>query len=255
MTVIERDFITKHHPYLSNNICYLFLKVLSHIDSILQSPRAPPLIFRPSKGPVQNDNKENGQGCGFEHLPLTVEMWADQLIALKVTTRCCTLLFGFLSSVLLSSIPPSVSLWGFLYVAFVIFWPGVKFYKWSAVHVKYIPEILLCINLLFHFIDWVPEKKLGFRVWTSHIDDGAFSSFLLSDQWLFDPNTSEIVLFKAKLFVTNTSYFTETVIHSKYNIFYSVLFKSKNSWKSKPKPLQRWNVFCIWETEKHLFLY
>ncbi|NWY31879.1 CEP70 protein, partial [Pheucticus melanocephalus] len=77
------DFITKHRTYLSNNICYLFFKVLSHIDSILQSPRAPPLIFRPSKGPVQNDNKENGQGCGFEHLPLTVEMWADQLIALK----------------------------------------------------------------------------------------------------------------------------------------------------------------------------
>ncbi|KAL9848679.1 centrosomal protein of 70 kDa isoform 4-T4 [Geothlypis trichas] len=63
--------------------CQKYLQVLSHIDSILQSPRAPPLIFRPSKGPVQNDNKENGQGCGFEHLPLTVEMWADQLIALK----------------------------------------------------------------------------------------------------------------------------------------------------------------------------
>ncbi|XP_071291449.1 centrosomal protein of 70 kDa isoform X3 [Agelaius tricolor] len=63
--------------------CQQYLQVLSHIDSILQSPRAPPLIFRPSKGPVQNDNKENGQGCGFEHLPLTVEMWADQLIALK----------------------------------------------------------------------------------------------------------------------------------------------------------------------------
>ncbi|XP_054134005.1 centrosomal protein of 70 kDa isoform X2 [Melozone crissalis] len=63
--------------------CQEYLQVLSHIDSILQSPRAPPLIFRPSKGPVKNDNKENGQGCGFEHLPLTVEMWADQLIALK----------------------------------------------------------------------------------------------------------------------------------------------------------------------------
>ncbi|XP_057884289.1 centrosomal protein of 70 kDa-like [Melospiza georgiana] len=63
--------------------CQQYLQVLSHIDSILQSPRAPPLIFRPSKGPVKNDNKENGQGCGFEHLPLTVEMWADQLIALK----------------------------------------------------------------------------------------------------------------------------------------------------------------------------
>ncbi|XP_041259727.1 centrosomal protein of 70 kDa isoform X3 [Onychostruthus taczanowskii] len=63
--------------------CQQYLQVLSHIDSILQSPRAPPLIFRPSKGPMQNYTKENGQGCGFEHLPLTVEMWADQLIALK----------------------------------------------------------------------------------------------------------------------------------------------------------------------------
>ncbi|NXX89324.1 CEP70 protein, partial [Centropus bengalensis] len=59
------------------------LKVLSHIDSILRSPRAPPLIYRRSKGPVQNYLKENGQECGFEHLPPTIEMWADQLMALK----------------------------------------------------------------------------------------------------------------------------------------------------------------------------
>ncbi|XP_059708614.1 centrosomal protein of 70 kDa isoform X3 [Haemorhous mexicanus] len=64
-------------------VCQQYLQVLSHIDSILQSPRAPPLIFRPCKGPVKNDIEENGQGCGYEHLPLTVEMWADQLIALK----------------------------------------------------------------------------------------------------------------------------------------------------------------------------
>lgn len=64
-------------------VCQQYLQVLSHIDSVLQSPRAPPLIFRPCKGPVQNDIEENGQGCGYEHLPLTVEMWADQLIALK----------------------------------------------------------------------------------------------------------------------------------------------------------------------------
>ncbi|XP_030133875.4 centrosomal protein of 70 kDa isoform X3 [Taeniopygia guttata] len=61
--------------------CQQYLQVLSHIDSILRSPRAPPLIFRPGK--VQNYIKEHGQGCGFEHLPLTIEMWADQLIALK----------------------------------------------------------------------------------------------------------------------------------------------------------------------------
>ncbi|XP_032921115.1 centrosomal protein of 70 kDa-like [Catharus ustulatus] len=63
--------------------CQQYLQVLSNIDSILRSPRAPSLIFQPSKGPVQNYVKENGQGCGFEHLPLTIEMWADQLIALK----------------------------------------------------------------------------------------------------------------------------------------------------------------------------
>ncbi|KFW69273.1 Centrosomal protein of 70 kDa, partial [Pygoscelis adeliae] len=83
MTVVERDFTIKCHTCLSTNICYLVLKVLSHIDSILRSPRAPPLIYRRSKGPVQNYIKENGQECGFEHLPLTVEMWADQLMALK----------------------------------------------------------------------------------------------------------------------------------------------------------------------------
>ncbi|KFP45388.1 Centrosomal protein of 70 kDa, partial [Chlamydotis macqueenii] len=73
----------RRHMYLSNNICYLVFKVLSHIDSILRSPRAPPLIYRRSKGPVQIYVQENGQECGFEHLPLTIEMWADQLMALK----------------------------------------------------------------------------------------------------------------------------------------------------------------------------
>ncbi|XP_010074710.1 PREDICTED: centrosomal protein of 70 kDa, partial [Pterocles gutturalis] len=64
-------------------LCQQYLQVLSRIDSILRSPRAPPLIYRRSKGPVQNHIKENGQECGFEHLPLTIEMWADQLMALK----------------------------------------------------------------------------------------------------------------------------------------------------------------------------
>ncbi|XP_050196508.1 centrosomal protein of 70 kDa isoform X4 [Myiozetetes cayanensis] len=63
--------------------CRQYLQILSHIDSILRSPRAPPLIYRRSKGPVQNYTKENRQECGFEHLPLTIEMWADQLMALK----------------------------------------------------------------------------------------------------------------------------------------------------------------------------
>ncbi|KAM6307383.1 LOW QUALITY PROTEIN: centrosomal protein of 70 kDa-like [Aegotheles albertisi] len=63
-------------------VCQQYLQVLSHIDSILRSPRAPPLIYRLRKGPVQNI-KENGQECEFEHLPLTIEMWADQLMALR----------------------------------------------------------------------------------------------------------------------------------------------------------------------------
>ncbi|OXB58386.1 hypothetical protein ASZ78_012414 [Callipepla squamata] len=64
-------------------VCQQYLQVLSNIDSIIQSPRAPPLIHRRSRGSVQNSMKENGQECGFEHLPLTIEMWADQLVALK----------------------------------------------------------------------------------------------------------------------------------------------------------------------------
>ncbi|EMP38334.1 Centrosomal protein of 70 kDa, partial [Chelonia mydas] len=69
-------------------VCYnknisLVLKVLSRIDSVISSPRAPLVIYKWSKGPVQNYMKENGQECGFEHLPPTVEMWADQLMSLK----------------------------------------------------------------------------------------------------------------------------------------------------------------------------
>ncbi|XP_074767103.1 centrosomal protein of 70 kDa isoform X1 [Athene noctua] len=64
-------------------VCQQYLQVLSHIDSVLRSPRAPPLIYRRSKGPVQNYIKDSGPECGFEHLPLTIEMWADQLMALK----------------------------------------------------------------------------------------------------------------------------------------------------------------------------
>ncbi|NWX90186.1 CEP70 protein, partial [Nothoprocta pentlandii] len=59
------------------------LKVLSSIDAVIRSQRAPPLIYRHSKGPAQNGVKENGQECGFEHLLPTIEMWADQLMAVK----------------------------------------------------------------------------------------------------------------------------------------------------------------------------
>ncbi|KAM7153451.1 centrosomal protein of 70 kDa isoform 2-T4 [Macrochelys suwanniensis] len=63
--------------------CRRYLQVLSRIDSVISSPRAPLVIYKQSKGPVQNYMKENRQECGFEHLPPTVEMWADQLMSLK----------------------------------------------------------------------------------------------------------------------------------------------------------------------------
>ncbi|XP_064370728.1 centrosomal protein of 70 kDa isoform X2 [Dromaius novaehollandiae] len=64
-------------------VCQQYLQVLSSIDSVIRSPRAPPLIYRHSRGPIQNYIKENGQECGFEHLLPTIEMWADQLMAIK----------------------------------------------------------------------------------------------------------------------------------------------------------------------------
>uniref|UniRef100_A0A8C8SQK7 Centrosomal protein of 70 kDa n=1 Tax=Pelusios castaneus TaxID=367368 RepID=A0A8C8SQK7_9SAUR len=63
--------------------CRRYLQVLSSIDSVVSSRRAPLVIYKRSKGPIQDYSKENGQECGFEHLPPTVEMWADQLISLK----------------------------------------------------------------------------------------------------------------------------------------------------------------------------
>ncbi|XP_067405683.1 centrosomal protein of 70 kDa isoform X3 [Emydura macquarii macquarii] len=63
--------------------CRRYLQVLSSIDSVISSPRAPLVIYKRSKGPIQNYIKENGQECGFEHLPPTIEMWADQLMSLK----------------------------------------------------------------------------------------------------------------------------------------------------------------------------
>ncbi|XP_072469644.1 centrosomal protein of 70 kDa isoform X3 [Notamacropus eugenii] len=60
-----------------------YFKILTSIDSIISNPRAPLVIYKLSKGPFQSYNKANSQGCGFDHLPPTIEMWADQLRALK----------------------------------------------------------------------------------------------------------------------------------------------------------------------------
>ncbi|XP_066488820.1 centrosomal protein of 70 kDa isoform X1 [Tiliqua scincoides] len=69
-------------------VCRSYLRVLNSIDSVVRSPkRAPLVIHLQRKGLPQNGIKEDDQDCGFEHLPLTIEMWADQLIALKNVYR------------------------------------------------------------------------------------------------------------------------------------------------------------------------
>ncbi|XP_014644748.1 PREDICTED: centrosomal protein of 70 kDa isoform X2 [Ceratotherium simum simum] len=60
-----------------------YFQVLSSINSIVQNPRAPVIIYKQSKGGAQHFNKELVQDCGFEHLVPIIEMWADQLISLK----------------------------------------------------------------------------------------------------------------------------------------------------------------------------
>ncbi|XP_061464979.1 centrosomal protein of 70 kDa isoform X2 [Rhineura floridana] len=75
-------------------MCRKYLQVLSSIDAIIRSPRRAPLVMHmQGKGLPQSYAKGNEQECGFEHLPLTVEMWADQLMALKNLRRSLRKLF------------------------------------------------------------------------------------------------------------------------------------------------------------------
>ncbi|XP_074070968.1 centrosomal protein of 70 kDa [Macrotis lagotis] len=60
-----------------------YFKILTSIDAIISNPRAPIVIYKQSKGPFQSYNKISSQECGFEHLPPTIEMWANQLTSLK----------------------------------------------------------------------------------------------------------------------------------------------------------------------------
>ncbi|XP_053260725.1 centrosomal protein of 70 kDa isoform X4 [Podarcis raffonei] len=74
--------------------CRKYLQVLSSIDAIIRSPRRAPLVTHlQRKGLPQSCPKGDEQECGFEHLPLTVEMWADQLMALKTLHRSLKKLF------------------------------------------------------------------------------------------------------------------------------------------------------------------
>lgn len=58
-------------------------QVLSSINSIVNNPRAPVILYKQSKGGIQHFNEDFGQYCGFEHLIPILEMWADQLTSLK----------------------------------------------------------------------------------------------------------------------------------------------------------------------------
>ncbi|KAF5921904.1 hypothetical protein HPG69_013078, partial [Diceros bicornis minor] len=78
---LYKQQVKKLEKALKKNIKILL--VLSSINSIVQNPRAPVIIYKQSKGGAQHFNKELVQDCGFEHLVPIIEMWADQLISLK----------------------------------------------------------------------------------------------------------------------------------------------------------------------------
>ncbi|XP_034985660.2 centrosomal protein of 70 kDa isoform X2 [Zootoca vivipara] len=73
---------------LLQETCRKYLQVLSSIDAIIRSPRRAPLVTHLQRKRLpQSCPKGDEQECGFEHLPLTIEMWADQLMALKTLHR------------------------------------------------------------------------------------------------------------------------------------------------------------------------
>ncbi|KAL7991774.1 hypothetical protein Chor_016030 [Crotalus horridus] len=63
-------------------VCRRYLQVLSSIDSVIRSPRRAPLITLMQKKGLGKSCTE--EGSGFEHLPVVIEIWADQLMALKI---------------------------------------------------------------------------------------------------------------------------------------------------------------------------
>uniref|UniRef100_A0A8D0CEM8 Centrosomal protein of 70 kDa n=1 Tax=Salvator merianae TaxID=96440 RepID=A0A8D0CEM8_SALMN len=74
--------------------CRKYLQILLSIDSVIRSPRRAPLVMYMQKKELpQSCPKENEKECAFEHLPLTIEMWADQLMSLKNLHRSLKKLF------------------------------------------------------------------------------------------------------------------------------------------------------------------
>ncbi|XP_069472714.1 centrosomal protein of 70 kDa [Ambystoma mexicanum] len=58
-------------------------QVLTSINSVVGGHKAPQLLYKQSSRQLQNCNNDANQKTGFEHLPPTIEMWADQLLSLK----------------------------------------------------------------------------------------------------------------------------------------------------------------------------
>ncbi|XP_054827140.1 centrosomal protein of 70 kDa isoform X2 [Eublepharis macularius] len=80
----NKDFKSTTGGEQLQETCRRYFQLLSSIDSVIRSPRRAPLvIYKQSKGLPRSGLKEDDRDCGFEHLLPTVEMWADQLMALK----------------------------------------------------------------------------------------------------------------------------------------------------------------------------
>ncbi|XP_077176439.1 centrosomal protein of 70 kDa isoform X2 [Paroedura picta] len=84
----NKDFKSTTRGDQLQETCRRYFQLLSSIDSVIRSPRRAPLvIYKQNKGLPRRGTKEDDQDCGFEHLLPTIEMWADQLMALKNLQR------------------------------------------------------------------------------------------------------------------------------------------------------------------------
>ncbi|XP_064419313.1 centrosomal protein of 70 kDa [Latimeria chalumnae] len=62
-------------------------KILSDINSVVTSQRAPCVLFKKNARSLQQENEEDVEETRFDHLLPTIEFWADQLLALKELQR------------------------------------------------------------------------------------------------------------------------------------------------------------------------
>ncbi|KAM4697943.1 centrosomal protein of 70 kDa [Rhinophrynus dorsalis] len=67
--------------------CSKYHKILSGISSVVSSPRAPPLLYKPSIAPPGGRAPASSHESDFGHLLPTIDMWAGQLLSLKALHR------------------------------------------------------------------------------------------------------------------------------------------------------------------------